>query len=299
LDCPDVGRIMIEDWLSRRDVSFSVPQDGEATEGRYQKVLELYCLQILPKLELWDYAQEFLEYEGKLHAPVRESFKTSLKSLQTTSMSSRQSHHAASLSPTAAGSSFRPYSPAPSSSSSSSSLSTTSTNTIVPPTVRGAQHSHATFISSTSTNVSATSLSSNSTATPRPTSRRPVLKSRTPESPSTSNHLSFPTSSPQAAALRSADLNIYALIKTSLAPYLSMSNISTFFLILIVFPLVSLVLRARHRRRKASGDPGGVHSHVQMVRSKLKGARALGAFKFGEVVRVVRDTVKMAGSGLV
>jgi hypothetical protein len=71
IDCPDVGRVMIEDWLSRREIPATLPT-GETKDDGYEKILELYCLQILPKLDQWDYAQEFLEYEGELLANVRE-----------------------------------------------------------------------------------------------------------------------------------------------------------------------------------------------------------------------------------
>jgi hypothetical protein len=66
LGAPDVGRFMIEDWLGHRTV-------GTDTEG-YEKALDLYCLQVLPRLEEWSYAQEFLEYENELpfeHRKVR------------------------------------------------------------------------------------------------------------------------------------------------------------------------------------------------------------------------------------
>ncbi|GLB40267.1 hypothetical protein LshimejAT787_0801380 [Lyophyllum shimeji] len=290
LDCPDVGRIMIEEWLSWRDVPFPGPQDGETTASGYEKVLELYCLQILPKLEQWDYAREFLEYEGELCASVQECLKTTLKSMQTTALSSPQSQHVASLSPVAAEASFRASSPAPSTSSSSSSLSTTSTNTVVPSTARGAQHSHTTAIPSTSTNGSTTSLSSDSTATPRSASRRPVLKSRSRESSSTpvSAHISsLPRSSPQTAALTPPGFNVYSLVKAALAPYLTTSSISTFFLLFIAFPLVSLLLRARNRSRRPLAGPRRIHSNADVVRRRLKGAGELGFVgrAWGEVVR--------------
>lgn len=69
LECPDVGRVMIEDWLSRRHSSHEAP---DYQEGGYNKVLELYCLQVLPKLEQWDYAFDFLEYEQELSKESRE-----------------------------------------------------------------------------------------------------------------------------------------------------------------------------------------------------------------------------------
>lgn len=81
------------------------------------------------------------------------------------------------------------------------------------------------------------------------------------------------------------------------------SNVSTFFILFVVFPLVSLVLRARHRRRKAVAS-GGLGSYTpnsaELARRRLQVDEA-GLFGrvWGEVIRVVLDTVRMAGSGLV
>ena len=76
MNSPDVGRTIIEDWLSRRDSSLPIVEQSTLPEDTkkngYEKVLELYCLQILPKLEQWDYAREFLEYEGELSHSSRE-----------------------------------------------------------------------------------------------------------------------------------------------------------------------------------------------------------------------------------
>ena len=71
LDCPGVGRGLIEDWLARRrqgDQVVGVDGDGEG----YGKILDVYCLHVLPRLEEWDYAKEFLEYEGELPSHTRE-----------------------------------------------------------------------------------------------------------------------------------------------------------------------------------------------------------------------------------
>ena len=67
LDCPDSGRTMIEDWLAKRG-QFEEPKVDR--EG-YEKVLDMYCLHVLPRLEDWDYAKEFLQYEGELTADKR------------------------------------------------------------------------------------------------------------------------------------------------------------------------------------------------------------------------------------
>lgn len=62
VNCPAPGREIIEDWLSNRGQYDFIPSRGEP----YEKVLELYCLHILPRLEEWDYAKEFLAYEVEL-----------------------------------------------------------------------------------------------------------------------------------------------------------------------------------------------------------------------------------------
>ena len=59
---PAVGREMIEDWLSNRGRHDSVPPTRDA----YEEVLGLYCLHVLPRLEEWAYAKEFLTYDVEL-----------------------------------------------------------------------------------------------------------------------------------------------------------------------------------------------------------------------------------------
>ncbi|KAG6902861.1 hypothetical protein C0995_010746 [Termitomyces sp. Mi166 len=301
LDTPDFGRIIIEDWLSKRDV---LPSGHEAEDsGAYEKVLELYCLQILPKLEQWDYAQEFLEYEGELPASSRENLIQSLRSLQAEAMSSCQSNNTSSLPPPQVDWSPRSSSPAPSTSSSSSSLSTTSTHTVVPATRSSLQPLSA-LTPLAPANASTTSLSSDSTATPQQTSRHPVLRSRTAadskSTPFSSGPSALSRSPPQPAAVRSANLSIYAIVKASLAPYISTTNVSTIFLLFVVFPLVSLALRARHRRRQALNGSISTGNSAELVRQRLQTAGA-GALSqaWNEMLRIVYDTVRMAGSGLV
>ena len=71
LNCHDSGRYMIEEWLARRPLS--PPDSPLSPEGNgYEKALELYCLHILPNLEQWEYAQEFLAYETELPDVIRE-----------------------------------------------------------------------------------------------------------------------------------------------------------------------------------------------------------------------------------
>jgi hypothetical protein len=65
---------MVEDWLARREPRYlsNGYSDAEPDGDEYEKVLELYCLHILPRLEQWDYAKEFLQYEGELLVDRRE-----------------------------------------------------------------------------------------------------------------------------------------------------------------------------------------------------------------------------------
>lgn len=62
LNAPEVGKGMVEDWLAVRGDPEAVVEGGDG----YEKILELYCLHLLPRLEEWDLAAEFLQYEGGL-----------------------------------------------------------------------------------------------------------------------------------------------------------------------------------------------------------------------------------------
>jgi hypothetical protein len=61
---------MIEDWLSRRGQNEE--QEDEEREEGYEKVLEMFICQVLPRLEQWEYAEEFLKYETELSPNRRE-----------------------------------------------------------------------------------------------------------------------------------------------------------------------------------------------------------------------------------
>lgn len=67
VNCPDVGRVMIEEWLAYRDTHSSLGHSDA-----YKKLLAIYCLQILPALDQWDYAKEFLDYESELSPKSRQ-----------------------------------------------------------------------------------------------------------------------------------------------------------------------------------------------------------------------------------
>ncbi|PPQ95200.1 hypothetical protein CVT26_014891 [Gymnopilus dilepis] len=329
LDAPDVGRLIIEDWLARREPRY--PLDGEVASEQddYVKVLDLYCLHILPKLDLWEYAKEFLEYESEMPSIRREHLKTALNNLYiqaTASRSSTKSTQPTGLptpSPTPSSSS-RPYSPAPSSSSSSSSsLSTTSTHTVVPSNPRNRSTlTGLTNISQPSS--SSSSIASDETATPRLTTipnghapqknSRPQSKSRTVSSSASSSYSPRTAHLTHEASTRSGPPSMYSLIRATVAPYLTSRRTATFVLIFVLVPLISFLLRMRRRRRMlmdAATLSGGTaatvavaSSNADLVRRRLQAAH--GGVEAGflrrawsELVRAVGDTVKMAGSGLV
>lgn len=68
LECPEIGRGMIEDWLSYRDLQ---PEHLRMDKDGYGKVLDLYCLHVLPGLHKWEDAKEFLRYESDLTPQAR------------------------------------------------------------------------------------------------------------------------------------------------------------------------------------------------------------------------------------
>ena len=59
-----------DSWSSAVSGWIGMPRKEER-EG-YAKVLELYCLHILPRLEDWDYAEDFLQYERELAPDTRK-----------------------------------------------------------------------------------------------------------------------------------------------------------------------------------------------------------------------------------
>ena len=71
----------------------------------------------------------------------------------------------------------------------------------------------------------------------------------------------------------------------------------------MLFPLISFLLRIRHRRRRQLLGGKGQASNADLVRRRLQvGGTSEGGIVvkvWGEVVRAIGDTVKMAASGLV
>ncbi|KAJ7350363.1 hypothetical protein DFH08DRAFT_913575 [Mycena albidolilacea] len=304
LEAPDAGRAIVEDWLATRDSS---------DDANYRKTVEAYCLYVLPKLEQWEYASEFLDYESELSPDTRESFKTSLQSLHAQAVASRLPR----VPPSPTVPPPRPYSPTPSSSSSSSSLSSTaSMHTVVPATPRARSNikpSNPRTVSSTSSASTATPRLTRSSLPNGPTSSSP---SPPRTRPSTHPHPS-PAHLPRLHPTRipaPAPPSTYTLLHAALAPYLSSkTKLAAAALSIVTFVLLLLV---RHRRRANNvltpgaatpskfGGGGGDVAHAELVRKRLAAAADGGgtgvlARAVGAVLRVVGDTVRMGGSGLV
>ncbi|KAF8631371.1 hypothetical protein AX15_002427 [Amanita polypyramis BW_CC] len=344
----DSGRYIIEEWLARRDPLLPVDSAAVPEGDGYERVLELYCLHILPNLEQWDYAREFLEYETELPDAVREKFKSNLCALHTQALDARKTPQPRQITP-----SMRPASPTPSTSS-SSSLSTTSTHTVKPSNARGRHELSSLPSLSTlpSASVSTSSVSSDTTATPHGYSpsrkshytnghghgqgNRPHdpdhhakssdRSSSRQSSSSSSRWSSFPfISHSQTTTLDPSNPSTFALIKATLASYFTLPKLSTLLIIFVLFPVISFLLRFRHKRRKVlAGGSGGAAltnpasggvatplrngrngiTNAELVRRRLQqigtGGDASIMWKLlAEIMRVVMDTVKMAGSGLV
>ncbi|KIJ39797.1 hypothetical protein M422DRAFT_49502 [Sphaerobolus stellatus SS14] len=74
-----------EGWLGHRNqAGYDVFKDpkrlAKEAEG-YEKVLEVYCLHVLPRLDDWEYAREFLRYENELAEVKRASLFRNLEQL--------------------------------------------------------------------------------------------------------------------------------------------------------------------------------------------------------------------------
>lgn len=72
----------MEEWLARRPLPLPVSNGtghllngkgiGEDTDDDgYAKVVDVYCLHVLPRLAEWEYAMEFLKYEVDLLPDMR------------------------------------------------------------------------------------------------------------------------------------------------------------------------------------------------------------------------------------
>jgi len=210
----------------------------------------------------------------------------------------------------------RPRSPA-ASSSSSSSLSTTSTHTVVP-THRSSglaqTHSRSSSRSSKSDATARAAAQSRKSRLPsfqaqNGNARSPKSRSRNSRTASSSSTSgvrpsTLPRASPVAQSTAVTRLSTYSLVKAAIEPYLTTSRLTTIFVLFVLFPLVSFLIRKRRRAaRVADAGRAGAEATItnaELVRRRLGGVE-VGMLRqvWGGVIRAVTDTVKMAGSGLV
>ncbi|KZT67954.1 hypothetical protein DAEQUDRAFT_728476 [Daedalea quercina L-15889] len=325
LGCTAVGRGMIEDWLARR------PQyaegENEDREG-YAKVMELYCLHVLPRLEDWDYAEDFLQYERELAPDTRKYMISSLRSLRTQATSAQSSSATKGMVPSTSEPNLtpsRPVSPARSDSSASSS-SSGSTHTATPTTPRPNGKGKAALypvspLTSMSTSTSSQSISSATTSrtvTPSNAHTTPPRRRSRSAIRTKADHLGtgvsldtsgdttavpHPLPRPPRAAPLEAPVphvpNTLALIRSTcaaLARGMSRAKLAVYVLVFVAVPLLSFVLRVRRTRGKAGRGSGT----VEEVRRRLGGdGKGIVARAWEGLVRAVGDTVQMGGRGLV
>lgn len=325
LGVPYVGRGMIEDWLARRD--------GRQDEGEgYDKVVELYCLHILPRLEEWEYATEFLQYEGQLESARRQRLLYSLESLHSETMASRQQRPRTPSTPPLSPSSTPPSRPV---SPSGSSVSSSSEQTATPLTPRfdaedpkGKRKALPMSMTSISGSPSVSdSTNTSRTATPMPP-QVVRYKQKQRYSLSSAPVLDPPTSASSVTAPSTLALikSTFSMVKSSLIPHVGFAT-----LVVLALALISLIRFRRSRRRlqitnggtntpasalnsytlrigtRADGTEVGttVGSAVDEVRKKLaspggtRGTSGIIGSVWNEAVRVVSDTVRMGGRGLI
>lgn len=155
----------------------------------------------------------------------------------------------------------------------------------------------------TASESSVRSSSSKGTAKPHARPGAVTPENHRPKSslPSVSSHHATPNgalvSRPHVVAPASSP-GLMALLKASLGPILNSTKLATFLIFAVVFPLVSLIVRLR--RKKLSADSVNT---ANMVRKRLQAVTVAEGSVFGrawgEVLKVVTDTIRMAGSGLV
>ncbi|KAL5504151.1 hypothetical protein ACEPAH_8224 [Sanghuangporus vaninii] len=318
LERPDVGRSMIEDWLAQRGSVDS----GQSDADGYERILELYCLHVLPRLHEWEYAQEFLEYESQLPENIRQHFKTTLRASQAQEIEAARTIPSPppilpDSSESNSSSSSRTPSPSPSvgSNSSSDTDDTHSTRTVVPHTAR-AKHgmNGLSPLTPTHSTTSTSSLVAHSkranghagTATvsgKRAASPSPTVHAGTSRSRQHSSRITSADSDHAPGTLSIPNRNqssTLTLLASTFRAYLAQLGPSRliFALLCILVPLFSFLARLRKRRRQRAS---GSSTSVDAVRRRLTGQadRGIVGTIWAEVVRAVSDAVRMAGSGLV
>ncbi|PCH39386.1 hypothetical protein WOLCODRAFT_129232 [Wolfiporia cocos MD-104 SS10] len=314
LGCTAVGRGMVEDWLARRPHGSGNEGAAEDVDAAgYAKVLELYCLHVLPRLEDWVYAEDFLQYERELPSDTRKYLITSLRDLraQASQRSSSSKRIPQSITEPELPS-LRAPSPSPSTSSASSSSSdnTATPRTPTPGDVKGKVSARLTQASTSASSQTISSAATSRTVTP--TLRAHSKARRAPaDARSAADSARTATPRPLPRPPRAPPLqeprpprppSALALLR-ELVHGISRTRLTAYAVLMVVLPLLSLFLRVRRRRRVAGGSGG---STADEVRRRLRGAAegkggAMGVVRgaWDELVRSVWDTVQMGGRGLV
>ncbi|KAI6025922.1 hypothetical protein F5J12DRAFT_454734 [Pisolithus orientalis] len=282
VNCPAVGREIVEDWLGNRGQYDYIPSTREA----YEKVLELYCLYILPALQEWEYSKEFLQFEIELPHEKRIEFQKNIENLQE-----RAGKGLPALTPACSTSSLRPSSPTPSSSSSSSSMSTLSTRTVTPMSRLSSAQSKPRTPSTTSV----ASAASDATVKRRPFEQH--QRGHTPPvraSPSASLVRKARTST--SVVETSEPPNLLALIRAYLYRCFTVNRFTALSVLFLLLPVLSYLIRLR--RTRGSNLPA---STTDQVKRRLLDSRNDSFVRrmWDEIVKAVIDTVRMGGSGLV
>ncbi|THH04525.1 hypothetical protein EW145_g5457 [Phellinidium pouzarii] len=317
LHCADAGRSIVEDWLAQRESVERVRNDAEG----YLRVLELFCLHVLPRLHDWEYAEEFLGYERELTPQSRQSLQLSLKALRKQEIEEARSIPSPpplSIPNSSTSSPQRFPSPALSTSSSSSTDTddTHSTRTVVPHTPQR-RNQNGTAGRTPTPSVSSSSLSDMKYTNGLGSAHDGHGKrSRSPVSPARAGSSTFrsrtgvnrvgsdlsPAAASQRAISARSSPSTLTLIKASLRPLFSRISASQFVfaLLFVLVPILSFLLRRRRRRMAGAASDTGVDEVRRRLALRVSEPRAgvLGAMWWG-LARAVADAVRMAGGGLV
>ncbi|KAG9050184.1 hypothetical protein FS837_007082 [Tulasnella sp. UAMH 9824] len=329
LDCAHVGRGMVEDWLARRPPPETEAPGPDVDEG-YAKVVDVYCLHVLPRLGEWEYAKEFLSYEIELPVERRSHISETLARLHAQSQipssppppyRTKALYSSSSSSEDLSGS--RPHSRASSATSSSAS-----TYTAIPATPRP---SDAALKSSNKAKAKANGLPTDLGSETRSPSRASTVKgtgrvtSSTTVSKTTSTNLyhavqqngSASSSTPQQSQASSSSQNKNAvsplsnpsslsdilrsqwhLLKRRLTPILH-SHLP--FLVCVLLPALGFILAIRSRARAAAKKQH--KQSADQLRKKLLGTSGGGGQQapslIVQMLRAIKDAVVMAGRGIV
>ncbi|GAB1521881.1 hypothetical protein RhiTH_004980 [Rhizoctonia solani] len=270
LDCPQVGRGMVDDWLANRD-SLGLGSEAGSRKGvkaeeereGYEKAVEVYCLHVLPRLSEWEYAKEFLESELEMRPSKRQATAHYVQSLLPPSPhGGRLQNLDNSVSGSSEAPTPRAVSPAPSSVSSHTAVP----NSRSVATLRASQV-----------------LPSPLSPSPTPTGRQWQSTNRTSSRIPTS--LAVPPPAPALAPQPAspAQPTILQLLKAVVVPYLRRVN-APVLVLAVVLSLIGLASRFSRRPKGGSG--------ADMARRRLAG-------NSGGIWAGLVDAIKMSGRGLV